>query len=255
MDTKTTPASAAAGVTSAPHLPDGDGERFTGYGVLGLAFDSGQYLALRVMTATTIGPAYRAVWHRDSAGSWHMYTTAPPDLSCPRFFSAAATHERVPEIVLSWASAVRLRVQMPGMLDWDIRLRPTPATRMMSALGTALPDAARRSDALLGVMGPMARSMMRAGRMRLVGVAPNRQRFQVVPTRVWRVDGSTAVLNGTDFGAPRGLDVQSRLGDFWMPQRGLFYVGDARFETFDAGRHLDVADAEAARSGVGHPIG
>jgi hypothetical protein len=34
------------------------------------------------------------------------------------------------------------------------------------------------------------------------------------------------------------LEEQSRLGDFWMPQRGIFYVGEARFESFDPLRHL-----------------
>ena len=48
-----------------PRLPDGDDERFTGYGVMGMPFASGHYLALRDMVASSVGPAYRAIWHRD----------------------------------------------------------------------------------------------------------------------------------------------------------------------------------------------
>jgi hypothetical protein len=238
MSTHMTPASAAADVTARPRLPDGDGERFTGFGLMGPSFETGHYLVLRVMTRTSIGPAYRAVWHRDPGGSWHIRTTIAPELSCPRYFSSAASFERVPEIELAWTDAATLRVRIPSTLDWEVALRATPATRAMSTMMGAMPAAALRADPLLAAMGPMARPMLRAGRMRLVGTAPNRQRFQGVPVRVWRVSESTAKIDGVELGAMRRLDRQTRLGDFWMPQRGIFYVGDARFEGFDPARHL-----------------
>ncbi|HKT57507.1 MAG TPA: hypothetical protein VJR25_12115 [Microbacterium sp.] len=240
-----TPASAAADVTANPLLPGGDDERFTGFGVMGLGFSGGHYLALRVWTATSIGAPYRAVWHRDPHGRWHMVTTAPAEFSCPRYFSTAATSERAGSIDLDWLDETRLRVRIPGVLEWDVALRATPATRAMTALAGAMPPAARRSDPLLGAMGPLSRPMLRAGRMRLTGAAPNRQRFQVVPLRVWRVAGSTATLAGAGLGEPRALGQQTRLGDFWMPQRGIFYVGEARFDAFDPARHAP-ADAPVA---------
>ncbi|MGN8027583.1 hypothetical protein [Microbacterium sp. 22242] len=249
MSTTATPQAASTAVTDRPRLPEGDDERFTGFGVLGLAFRDGDCLALRVMTRTSIGPGYRAVWHRTPDGAWHMSVTTDPAHSCPRYFSAAATYEQVPEIELRWAGPARLHVRIPGVLDWEIALRATPATRAMSALGSALPAAARRSDPLLGAMGPMARPMLRAGRMRMTGAAPNRQRFQVVPTRLWRVAESTATVDGRDLGPVGALDRQIRIGDFWMPQRGLFYVGDARFSTFDPARHAAVAVSEDGHAG------
>ena len=253
MSTASTPQAAAADVTDRPRLPNGDDERFTGFGVLGLTFRSGDCLALRMMTGTSIGPAYRAVWHRAPAGGWHMYVTTDPEHSCPRYFSAAATYERVPEIDLSWTGPTRLRVRIAGVLDWDLLLRATPATRAMSALGGALPDAARRSDPFLGAMGPMARPMLRTGRMRMVGAAPNRQRFQVVPTRIWRVSASTARIGGRDLGPIGPLDRQIGLGDFWMPQRGLFYVGDARLSAFDPAVHAAVAAPADGLAGDARP--
>jgi len=238
MTTQITPASATADATLRPALPGGDGERFTGFGIMGIAFATGHYLALRAWTETTIGDPYRSVWHRDPQGRWHMYVTAPPDRSCPRYFSAAASYERVPRIELTWTDADRLSVRIPRTLAWDITLEATTATRAMSTLAGAMPPAARSSDPLLAAMGPMSRPMLRAGRMRLTGASPNRQHFQVVPLRVWSVASSTATIDGDELGSMHPLEEQSRLGDFWMPQRGIFYVGEARFESFDPLRHL-----------------
>ncbi|WP_406273992.1 hypothetical protein OH799_00295 [Nocardia sp. NBC_00881] len=39
------------------------------------------------------------------------------------------------------------------------------------------------------------------------------------------------------------LAEQARLGDFWLPRRGMFVVGEAYFEQYDATRH------QAARPG------
>jgi hypothetical protein len=49
--------------------------------------------------------------------------------------------------------------------------------------------------------------------------------------RVWRVRGGGAEMDGADLGVPAPLTEQTRLGDFWLPQRGLFFVGQARFTT------------------------
>lgn len=55
--TTTTPRQAVEAVLADPRLPDGDDERFTGYGVMGMPLASGHYLALRDMVATSVGPA------------------------------------------------------------------------------------------------------------------------------------------------------------------------------------------------------
>lgn len=80
---------------ASPSLPLGDDERFTGYGVMGLPFSSGHYLAFRCWPRTSIGPGYRAVWHRDPGGRWTLYATEPPQRSCARYLSAATTSEPV----------------------------------------------------------------------------------------------------------------------------------------------------------------
>jgi hypothetical protein len=59
---------------------------------------------------------------------------------------------------------------------------------------------------------------------------PNGQRFDVRPRRMWLVAGSRAALQGRDLGKPTALPVQDRLGDFWIPQRGILMLGTAVFE-------------------------
>ena len=98
----TTPWQAVAALLAQPRLPEGGDERFTGYGVMGMPFASGHYLALRDMVATSVGPAYRAIWHRDPAGRWTIHTTSAPELSCPRYFGSVAASVRVPGIEVSW---------------------------------------------------------------------------------------------------------------------------------------------------------
>lgn len=52
-----------------PTLPSGaEEERFSGYGVMGMPFASGHYLALRHFPASSVGAGYDAVWYRDPAG-------------------------------------------------------------------------------------------------------------------------------------------------------------------------------------------
>jgi hypothetical protein len=67
----------AAASIKTPGLQGGTEERFAGYGVMGLPFRSGHYLALRHFPASSIGPGFRAVWHRDPHRRWTFYADAP----------------------------------------------------------------------------------------------------------------------------------------------------------------------------------
>jgi hypothetical protein len=66
MNTSTPQAAAAA--TRTMDLPTGDDERVIGFGVMGLPFASGHYLAYRDFPATSFSPAYKSVWHRVPTG-------------------------------------------------------------------------------------------------------------------------------------------------------------------------------------------
>ena len=196
---------------------------------MGMPFASGHYLALRDMVASSVGPAYRAIWHRDPKGRWTIHTAGAPDLSCPRYFGSATDVEQVPRIDVSWDGDYEFTVSLHGVLTWRIELAATPATRTMTAMGGAMPAVAWTSTAVLASMGPMARTMLRSGRVRLHGSTPNGPRFKAAPLQVWRVVGGGATLRDRDLGELAPLAEQTRLGDFWMPQRGIFFAGYARF--------------------------
>jgi hypothetical protein len=74
-------------------------------------------------------------------------------------------------------------------------------------------------------MWKMASKSLGSGRMGLTGVTSNGQRFKANPYRIWRVAEAQATIRGEDAGAPAPLDEQERLGDFWLPQKGIFAMG------------------------------
>lgn len=217
-------------------LPTGSGERFGGYGVMGLPFSSGHVLAMRRFPASSIGPAYSSVWHRDPQGGWTFWQDQQDDQSCSRYFSAALRGTRRGDIHLSWPTASTLRVVVPeGDLEWTASLTATAATHVLNGMARLLPARAWRSRRVLAAMGPVAGGALRAGKVAMTGTAPNGQRYQVNPLRLWVIDHSTARLRGDDLGRIGPLEEQARLGDFWIPQRGVFAIGRAYFGTGEAG--------------------
>jgi len=216
-------------------LPGGD-ERLAGYGVMGLPFASGHYLALRRFPANPFGAPYTSVWHRDPGGSWTFFNSAAPEASCPRFFGAAVdTVVRTP-ITLDWPTSSRLEVTA-GPLRWSMELSTTPATAAMTAMSRWMPPSAWESSAVLAAMSRFVRPVLSAGRIRLTGSVPNGQWFRAAPRVLFAVADSTASLDGVDLGPLGPLPRQTRLGDFWLPQRGLFMVGGTVLEAFDPARH------------------
>ena len=65
--------------------------------------------------------------------------------------------------------------------------------------------------------------------MRLIGLAPNGQRFVANPLQIWVARESSARLQGADLGAMGPAPEQAQLRDFAIPQRGVFVVGRAFF--------------------------
>lgn len=241
MTTLRTPLDAATAVLQKPSLPAGDDERFVGFGVMGLPFASGHYLALRDFPATSFAPSYRSVWHRDPDGQWTFYATTPGPQSCARYFSSATAHDAVQcDIDVGWVTPWSLSVVIPGWLAWQIDIRATFSTWLMSNIGAHLPSGARTNHAVLGALGRAAGPMLHAGQLRLAGTAPNGQRFMIAPARVWAVAASHAVLGDVDLGPIGPLRRQARLAGFRAPQRGLFVVGSGHFEAFDPARHQAV---------------
>ncbi|BCI90647.1 hypothetical protein NIIDMKKI_58530 [Mycobacterium kansasii] len=148
---------AAAAVLHDPVLPAGDDERFVGFGVMGLPFTSGHYLALRHFPMTSFSPGYRSVWHRDPQGRWTFYATTPGPQSCARYFSSVTRNDAVQcEIDVAWVTPWSLVVVIPGLLEWHIDIGTTFATRLMSTVGERLPAGAWTNSAALSVLGRAA---------------------------------------------------------------------------------------------------
>jgi len=89
VNAASSPRDLVAAIEASPTLPGGGEERFAGYGVMGLPFRSGHILALRCFPASSVGPPYRAVWHRDPEGRWTFFQDVPLMQGCARYFGAA----------------------------------------------------------------------------------------------------------------------------------------------------------------------
>lgn len=221
------PAQTARYVEEHPRLPPGAQERVAGYGVMGLPFRSGHVLGLRRWNASSVGPGFTSIWHRDPAGRWTFYESVDPDVACTRYFGAAVGRVRVGPIALDWEGDRRLHVRTLNdeSVDWTIGLGSTWVTRTMSVLGSALPTSVWRWRPFLSVMGRLAGPALDVGTVQLTGKTANGQIFDANPLQIWYVTDSGAVVEGEELGPIGPLPDQARMADFYFPQRGIFAVG------------------------------
>jgi hypothetical protein len=224
------PAEMVEDIERHPKLPPGSEERFFGYGVMGLPFRSGHVLGLRRFPASSIGPGYRSIWHRDPDGRWTFYQDQPAELACTRYFGAEVDEVRQGPIRIDWTGPRGFEVRAgDGELEWMVEVGSTPVTRALNGLGSVLPVRAWRSTAVLAVMSRVAGIALRTDRVRLAGLAPNGQRFVANPRAVWVATASRATVAGADLGEMGPAPEQAQLRDFAIPQRGMFVTGRAFF--------------------------
>jgi len=207
-----------------PQLPGGTDERVSGYGVMGVPFDSGHVLGLRRWTASSVGQPFTSIWHRDPEGVWRFYESVDCDIACSRWFGHG-TRESIPSAIqLTWRDDSTLQITSET-IDWTVSLAATPITQMMSAVGGRLPERWWNADPVLAGMQRAAAAVMGVGKVGLRGGTPNGQHFKANPTRVWRVRDSHATIDGQTAGTPAPLPQQAQLGDFLIPQQGIFAIG------------------------------
>lgn len=133
-------------------------------------------------------------------------------------------------IRIDWTGARSVRVRAgDGDLDWTLEVGSTPVTRLLNAVASALPLRAWRSRPVLDVMSRVAGTALRAGRVRLTGLAPNGQRYVANPLTTWVAIDSSATVRGVDLGEVGPAPEQAHLRDFTIPQRGVLVVGRAMF--------------------------
>lgn len=230
-----------------PGTPLPGREEVKGFGVVALPFASGDVLCLRRFPQSSFGPGYDSVWHRSPQGAWTVYTTIAPELSCPRFIGADVSRAVETPIEVAWSGPFELAVRVPAAgLDWRMRMASTPVTRLMNVMMALMPAALYRSNLVLALMSTMSTLLLAAGRFRLWGRAPNRQWFQAGPRRIWMIPEAGAAIDGRDLGPLGPLATPAAVGDFALPQRGVFMLGAMSFEAFDPGRHLPATAGAAA---------
>jgi hypothetical protein len=123
------PAELARQVEEHPQLPPATCERVSGYGVMGLPFRSGHVLGLRRWTASSLGEGYTSIWHRDSAGRWTFYQSAPAEIACTRYFGADVERVQIGPIAIGKATAASTSAPLSprrstGRSRWDRRRSP-----------------------------------------------------------------------------------------------------------------------------------
>ncbi len=221
-----------------PVLPAGEGERFGGYGVMACPFASGDILCHRRFPASSVGPAYTSIWHRDPEGVWTFYQDVAPMQACTRFFGNAVASVVEATITTEWNGPWSLQLTVADVLDWQLTLAPTLMTRAMNGIGSVMPDALWRNGAVLKVMAGVAGVALDAGKLALSGKAPNGQHFIANPLLIWVIQNARAKLNGRDLGGVAKSTEQTKLGDFWIPRTGLMAIGRAYFDVYDPAKHL-----------------
>jgi hypothetical protein len=221
------PAIFAERVEQHPQLPPGGEERVAGYGIMGLPFRSEHVLGLRRWTASSMGEAFTSIWHRDPSGRWTFYESVPSEIGCTRYFGAEVERVRVGPIELAWEAShcLRIRTRNDGQIDWTVEIGSTPTTRAMSLIGSTLPRCAWRSRPILATMEWVAGWALAAGKINLRGTTSNGQHFEANPQRIWYVTKSRALIDGQDVGPIGPLSEQTRIADFYIPQRGIFAMG------------------------------
>lgn len=225
-----TPQELALALEQHVRLPAGNRERFSGYGGMGLPFVSGHVLAFRRFPASSIGPGYISVWHRDPAGNWTFYSDIEPAVSCSRFFGKLVKESIMTPIRFQWTGPYHFQINMPAIdFNWEMTVGSSFASTLLNTIGKILPAAAWKNQTVLKLMSAVAGPMLGAGKISLAGLAPNGQRFMVNPSTIWLIKESRASLHGEDLGQIGPLPQQAHLAGFYVPQKGILAFGQAYF--------------------------
>ena len=211
-----------------------DHEYVKGWGVMGLPFDSGHYLALRVFPENDFAP-YKTVWHRDPEGWWSIFVDGPRlDTACPRYYGAACSRIEHAKIDLAWTGPMSLRVTADTpRLDWTLDARQTGLLRVLNGMSARLPDWTWRPTPLLRARELLARSVLGMGDIRMKGTMPSGHTGTLMPQRMYFIDDSHATIDGEDLGRPAHVTPTPDIGGFPLPARGVLAIGQAAWPIVD----------------------
>ena len=196
--------------------------RFSGYGLLSLPLESGDVFAFRHCAASSLGPPFNCVWHREPDGRWTLHVDVAPARSCWPFLSPALAEVRVGEITLRWRGRHEVSVcACDCRLNLAVRIAATPLTRMLGAAATLVPPPLWRSPFALRALGRAAGLATQAGTLPLSGRAPAGHEYRLRPAAIWHVAAAAATLAGRDLGSVALPPDPPRLGELALPRRAL----------------------------------
>lgn len=210
-----------------------DHEYVRGWGVMGLPFDSGHVLALRIFPQSSFGP-YRTVWHRDPDGRWSIYADAARvEHACPRYYAPACSYVGPARIGVEWTGPRTVRITMDEpALEWTVTAARSPLMGVLNPISAALPLASWRPPALLRARELLAQALG-MGRLKMAGTTPSGHTGLLMPHRMYLVDASSAVLDGVDLGSPTRLPDAPEIGGVPLPARGVLAIGQAMWPIRD----------------------
>lgn len=210
-----------------------DHEYVRGWGVFAMPFDTGNVLALRVFPEGSFGPN-RAVWHRDPTGRWSIFYQAHgAETSCPRYFGKACSTVSAARIALTWTGPRTLLVEVDDPdLSWTLTARRSSVLGILNPLMASMPLASWRVPTLVGLRERVA-GALGLGDLALHDTMPSGHDGLLMPERMYFVDGSEAVLAGTDLGRPVRLTGNPTIGDVALPARGVLAFGSAMWPVLD----------------------
>ena len=211
-----------------------DLEWMAGYGVMSLQFESGDLFALRCFPSASLGE-FTSLWHQGRDLVWRMYVDSDtPEAACPRYFGAVVGSAEQAKITLDWPDdrTLVVRAHRRHMLDleWRVVLGASWRTSFMNGARKLLPQSAWRWPLVPRAMSALATRFLGLGAMNMTGHMPNGQRFWLNPRRMLPVADSSARLDGRDLGRMATPQRLVWLGDYVLPKRPLFVVGEAYSE-------------------------
>jgi hypothetical protein len=222
-------------------------ERFAGYALLGLAFESGHVISVRRATASSVGPPFSSIWLRSPAGEWSVLTNVDPARSCPRYCGTLPITVGTDDIELKWSGPAEIGITARrARLHLAFRLSRTPATALLGTALRLVPSSVQRRRQTPLRLAAAAARLLGLGDIVLSGRTASSLAWRARPRAIWRVSAAAAVLEGRDLGSVVRLPRASPLGVLaGAGNGGLFAAGEIELVT-DA-----IATAVAARQPAG----
>jgi hypothetical protein len=204
--------------------------RLHGYGLLSLALESGDVVMFRRVMASSMGPPFTTLWHRDPAGEWRFHVNVAPARSCLRFLGAAPDRIRTDDISVVWKSPHQLALYLRrARLHLALRLEASTAMRALGAAAALVPGTLWQAGGVLRFAGRAAGAALGAGSLGLSGYTPTGHAYRVRPRKLWGVAAAAAVLDGRDLGALQERVTSSGPAGLVLPRRPLFATATIDF--------------------------